>query len=79
MCLFGLSKHIALKMVIKSTDVLQKTSLNFNQPQFWTVPTKKFEKWRKNKKNCNILGSKTAKGELLTLNYLPSSFTTLIN
>ena len=33
---------------------------------------------KKIKKNCKILGSKTPKNEVLTLNYgLPSSFTTL--
>ena len=37
---FELPKHIALKMIIKSTYVLKKTSSNFSQPQFQTGPTK---------------------------------------
>ena len=41
--MFGVPKHIALKMVIKINHVLQKIFINFKQPQFQTGP-KKFEK-----------------------------------
>ena len=65
-------------MVIKSTVVLQNTLINFNQPQFQTDQTKNLKNAKKNTKNCNILGSKTPKNDILTLNYgLLSSFTTL--
>ena len=53
MCLFGLQKHIAPNMVIKSNNVFQTTFINFNGPQFETSPTK-----RKNTK-LHHLGSKT--------------------
>ena len=68
-------------MVVKSIYVLQKASINFNQPQFQTGPTK-IQKNHENTQNCIISGSKTPKNDLLTLNYglthtTPSSFTTL--
>ena len=65
--MFGLPKHIAPKKLIKSTYVLQKTFINFNQPQFYTGITN-FEKWQRKTKNCNILGSKTSKHDHLTIN-----------
>ena len=36
--MFGVAKHIALKMVIKSNYFLQKTFANFYKPQFQTGP-----------------------------------------
>ena len=75
MFLFELPKHIALKMVSKSIYVVQNTFINSKQPQLLTGVTK-IEKLRK-KRKMNILGSKTPKIDLLTLNYgLPSNFTT---
>ena len=62
----------------KNEYFLKKTFISFYKPQFQTGPTKNSKNDKKNAKNCNILGSKTPKNNLLTLNYgLPSSFTTL--
>ena len=47
MFMFGVPKHIALKMVIKNNYVLKKTFINFYKPQFKTGPTKNDEKTRK--------------------------------
>ena len=64
-------------MLIKSNYVLQKTFINFYKPQFQTAQSKKSKNDEKTQK-CNILGLKTPKNDLLTLNYgLPSSVTTL--
>ena len=73
--MFGVAIDIALKLAEKSNYVLQRTFINFNKPQFQTGLTKN----QKMTKKCKtILGSKTPKNDLLTLNYgLPSSFTTL--
>ena len=65
-------------MAVESNYVLQRTFINFIKHQFQTGLTKNPKKWRKSAKNFIILGSKTPKNDLLTLNYgLPSSFTTL--
>ena len=42
--MFGVAIHIALKMAIKSNNVLKKTFTNFYKPQFQTGPTKNPEK-----------------------------------
>ena len=69
--MFGVAIDIALKVAVKSNCVLQRTFINFNKPQFQTGSTKI-------QTGFIILGSKTPKNDLLTLNYgLPSSFTTL--
>ena len=69
--------EIALKKVINITNALQKTFINVNHSQFKTGTTKILKKDEEND-NCRILGSKTPKNDLLTLNYgLPSSFFTL--
>ena len=76
--MFGVAIEIALKVAVKGNYVLQRTFINFNRPQFQTGITKNPKKCEKSAKNFIILGSKTPKNDLLTLNYgLPSSFTTL--
>ena len=61
-------------MFIKSTYVLQKSFISL----IFRLFHQKFQKMTKNTQNFIILGSKTPKNELLTLNYgLPSSFITL--
>ena len=45
--MFGVAIHIALKMVIKSNYVLQKTFTNFYKHQFQTGPTKNPKKAKK--------------------------------
>ena len=64
--MFGVPKHIAFKMAIKSINVVQKKIISFRNLKFIRVQ-QNLEKWRKNEK-C-ILGSKTPKNDLLTLNY----------
>ena len=56
--MFGVPKHIALKMNIKSNYVLQKTSINFTDLNFRLVRQKN-EKRRKNGENFNFFSSKT--------------------
>ena len=76
--IFGVAIDIALKVAVKSNYVLLRTCINFYKPQFQTGLTKNPKNMTKNAKNFTILGSKTPKNNLLTLNYgLPSSFTTL--
>ena len=76
--MFGVAIDIALKVAVKSNYVLQRTFINLNKPQFQTGLTKNPKKWRNSAKNFIILGSKTPKNDLLTLNYgLPSSFNIL--
>ena len=55
--MFGVTKHIAHKSVVKSDYVLQTTVFKFYKPQLLTAPTnsKNDETTRKN----NILGSKS--------------------
>ena len=73
--MIGVAIDIALKVAIKSNYVLQRTFINFNKPQFQIGLTKNDKKVIR---NFIILGSKTPKNDILTLNYgLPSSFTTL--
>ena len=48
--LFGVPKHIALNMVIKSTYILQNILIKLIQPQFQNGLTKNFDKWQKNEK-----------------------------
>ena len=45
--MFGVAIHIALKIAIKSNNVLQKTFSNFYKPQFQSGPTKNPKKRRK--------------------------------
>ena len=59
-------QNIALIMVVKITFVLQNTLIIINQPQFQTDQTKTQN--NENNKNCNTLGTKTIKNDLLTLN-----------
>ena len=71
--MFRVAIDIALKVAVKSNYVLQRTFINLNKNHFRTGLTK-------NPKNDDfiILGSKTPKNDLLTLNYgPPSSFTPL--
>ena len=77
--MFGVAIDIALKVAVKSNYELQRTFINFFKTQFQTGLTKKIRKMTNiAKKKFIILGSKTPKNDLLTLNYgLPSSFTTL--
>ena len=76
--MFGVTIDIALKVAVKSNYVLQKTFINFNEPQFQTRLTKNPKNDKNSAKNFIMLGSKTPKIDLLTLNNgLPSSFNTL--
>ena len=76
--MFAVAIDIALKVAVKNNYVFQRTFIIFNKPQFQTGLTKNPKKMTKSAKNFIILGSKTPKNDLLTLNYgLPSSFTTL--
>ena len=76
--MFGVLKHIALKMALKSNCVLQKTFINFRNLNFRMDQQNIRKLTKKNTKNRNIFGSKASKDDPSTLNYvLPSSFTTL--
>ena len=69
--MFGVAIDIALKVAVKSNYVLHRNFINFSERQFQTVL--KIQKMTKSAKNVIILGSKTPKNDLLTLNYgLPS-------
>ena len=66
--MFGVPKHIALKIVIEINYVLQKTFFKIYKPQFSLVQQKIRINNEETQKNCNILSSKTPKNDLLTLN-----------
>ena len=62
-------------MAIKRKYLTPNTIMKLHNAQIQTGPTKNWKNDKKNAKICNILGSKTPKNDLITLNYgLPSSF-----
>ena len=65
---FVVPKHIAHKMVITDTSVLQKAFINFQKLQPKTNQAKNLKKNHKKHENCTILRPKTHKNDLLTLN-----------
>ena len=67
--MFGLPKNIALKIAEKANTSCKKT---FSILKLRLIQ-QKIENGEKNGKNCNILGSKTPKNDILTLNYSLSS------
>ena len=78
MFMFRVAKHIARKMAIKRNFVLQNPLSTFTNLNCRLIQQKIQKKMTKKAKKGIILGSKTPKNDLLTLNNgLPSSFTTL--
>ena len=66
--MFGVPKHIALKMAIKRNNLIPNTIIKLHKAQFWDWSNKNLEKWQKMLKFATFWAQKRL-NDLLNLNY----------